>query len=309
MANKCAICGWEYQSDLDLTPHLRVHQIKKMDYYLKYFPRFDKYDNKPIKFKTLIQYLEADFNHRNNMVKWLKGQPAEVSKPYSTNLLKTRKEDKQLLYAPTQAELRTVMLPGMKFYNDLFGDYYKLCSELGFINKFTQYSFEKPALDISRRKIFIDTREQKPLTFNLKTSSKKLDFGDYTLAAEDLACTCFIERKGISDFYGTMSGGLIRFKKELKRAQEYGAYLIVLVEGTIPAVQGFPYLPYVRGKITVTADHLFHNMRELIQEFPNIQFLFVDGRPEASRVIEAIFASNCEYLQCDLQYLYDLKKL
>jgi hypothetical protein len=45
------------------------------------------------------------------------------------------------------------------------------------------------------------------------------------------------------------------------------------------------------------------------QEFPTIQFLFVDGKRESARVIEKIFTSGCIYKKIDLQLAYDMGKL
>ena len=43
----------------------------------------------------------------------------------------------------------------------------------------------------------------------------------------------YIERKSITDFIGTMSGGYERFKREVERAREQDAKLIVLVEESL----------------------------------------------------------------------------
>ena len=47
---------------------------------------------------------------------------------------------------------------------------------------------------------------------------------------------------------------------------------------------------------------------ELIQKYPNIQFLFVNGRGESVRVMEKIF-KNQNLLDYDLQHLYELREL
>jgi hypothetical protein len=50
-------------------------------------------------------------------------------------------------------------------------------------------------------------------------------------------------------------------------------------------------------------------VRDLIYEYPLIQFLFVDGRREASRVVEKIFSNEKTVRHVDLQLAYDSKKL
>ena len=62
-------------------------------------------------------------------------------------------------------------------------------------------------------------------------------------------------------------------------------------------------------KIRTNPQHIFHNIRTIIQEYPNVQFLFVKGREESVRVMKRIFFSDCKYKDVDLQYAYDLKLL
>ena len=106
-----------------------------------------------------------------------------------------------------------------------------------------------------------------------------------------------------------MSGGYERFIKEIERAQDADAYLVVLVEDSLTHAMSFPYLPHISKKIKATPEFIFHRVRNLIQKYPHIQFLFVNGRVEASRVIERIFTCGCAYKKVDLQYAYDLKIL
>ncbi len=61
--------------------------------------------------------------------------------------------------------------------------------------------------------------------------------------------------------------------------------------------------------VRATPEFIMHNMRKIMQEYPRVQFLFVDGRKEAARVIEKIFTSGGIHKQIDLQLAYDLGKL
>jgi len=68
--------------------------------------------------------------------------------------------------------------------------------------------------------IIVDTREQKPFTFHKisprpKTIRKTLKTGDYSLNGhENRIC---IERKSLSDLYGSFGKGRKRFEKECQR--------------------------------------------------------------------------------------------
>ena len=119
----------------------------------------------------------------------------------------------------------------------------------------------------------------------------------------------YIERKSITDFIGTMSGGYDRFKREVDRAKEDNANLVVLVEEDISNCLNFKYLPYVSKKIKATPEFVFRNVRELIQTYDNLHFLFVRGRLEATRVIQKLFLNAGKYNKIDLQLAYDLRKL
>ena len=306
MANViCLECKTSFKNDAGLHRHMRVHKLSLAAYYQKHFPRHDKYDKMLIRFKNKEYYFSTDFNSKANLKLWLDKVTKEEAQAYIRDYLLRRKEKKKLVYAPTQVELRSLPIPGMKYLNELFGSYYQLCDTLGFKLKHVKFNFYSQPKDISRCKVIIDTREQLPLKFKLKSKSEALKFGDYKLDNENFTCSCYIERKTLSDFYGTMTSGFDRFKREIFRAHEAGAYLIVLIESPFDSVYTFPHQKQVYGKVTISPEVVFHSMRELLQEFHSLQFLFVKDRAEAVRIIEKIFASNCEYKEVDLQYAYD----
>ena len=166
--------------------------------------------------------------------------------------------------------------------------------------------YEKPQYSIH-----VDTREQLPLKWdNYPTQSMTLSVGDYTFSEPKLTCNCYIERKSLADFISTLSvRNFERFEKEIIRAKEMEANLIVLVEDSLSNAMNFKYLPYISKKIKVTPEYIFHNVRQLIQKYPHVQFLFVKGRKESKRVIKKIFFSGCLHKSIDLQLTYDLKIL
>ena len=307
----CKVDGKEFKDEKSLHLALRGYGLNKEKYYHQYYPKKDLLTGETINFKTKEQYLNSDFNDKNNMKKWLKSQPLENSKEYCVDLLKKRKKDKNLIYSPCQIELRTIMSPSIVFYNKIFDDYYDVCSSLGLENKFihpknisNQFNFKLNKNDT----IYVDTREQNWLKFNIPFEIKTLPYGDYTCSNDN--CNCYIERKSLSDFISTLSvGNLERFKKEIEKARQNQSYLVVVIEEKLQSALSFQYLPHISKKIKATPEFIFHNVRSLLQEYDNLQFLFVDGREEMKRTIEAVLASKCFYKRVDLQLAYDLKLL
>jgi len=306
----CKVDGKEFPSEKALHMSLKGYGLNKVKYYQKYFERRDLLTGELINFKTKEQYLNSDFNDKNNMKKWLKQQSIEKAQEYCKQLLFKRKNDKNLIYSPSQVELRTIMAPSVVFYNKIFDDYYDLCSSLGLENRFIHPNNITDQFKNQLNKksiIYVDTREQSWLKFDTKFEIKTLPVGDYSCSND---AKCFIERKSLSDFISTLSvKNFDRFKNEIDRAKKSGAYLIVIVEEKLSNALSFQYLPHISKKIKATPEYIFHNTRELLQNYDNLQFLFVDGRGEMIRVIESIFTSKSFYKQIDLQLAYDLKLL
>jgi len=304
---KCKICNVDFDNDKSFHSHLKSHKLRMVEYYQTYEPRKDLLTGELINFKNKDYYFSNDFNNKTNMKKWLEKQPIEDQKSYLLNLLKQRKEKRNLIYTPTEVELRSITSPPITFYHNLFGDYYWMANTMGFKNK---YSYPKEPLKYEIKDgfcIFVDSREQMPLKIDYPTEVKGLKFGDY--AINDPDNKCYIERKSIKDFIGTMSGGYERFCREIERAQAAEAGLIVLVERPIKECLSFNYVDYISKKIKATPEFIFFNVREIIQKYSNVQFLFVNGREECVRVMKKIFFCNGEYKKYDLQLMYDLKLL
>jgi len=307
----CKVDGKEFKDEKSLHLSLKSYGLNKVKYYQKYFERRDLLTKELINFKTKEQYFNSDFNDKNNMKKWLKEQSIDKAQEYCKSLLIKRKEDKKLTYSPSQVELRTIMAPSIIFYNKIFNDYYDICSSIGLENKYIHpkniiHQFKNKL--ILRDTIYVDTREQSWLKFDIPFEIKTLSFGDYSCNNDN--CNCFIERKSLSDFISTLSvKNFDRFENEIKKAKENNSYIIVMVEETLTNALSFPYLPHISKSIKATPEYIFHNVRQLIQEHDNLQFLFVDGRKEMTRIIEAVFASKCFYKKIDLQLAYDMKLL
>jgi hypothetical protein len=307
----CKIDGKEFKDEKSLHLALKGYGLNKVKYYQTYYERRDLLTDELINFKTKEQYLNSDFNDKNNMKKWLKEQPIEKAQEYCKQLLLKRKQLKNLQYSPTQVELRTIMSPSIIFYNKIFKDYYDLCSTLGLENKFIHPNFIANNFKnklAQKDTVYVDTREQSWLKFNIPFEIKTLPFGDYACSNDN--CSCFIERKSLSDFISTLSvKNYDRFKNEIEKAKSNNSYIIVMVEEKLSNALSFQYLPHISKKIKATPEYIFHNVRELLQSYDNLQFLFVDGRLEMTRIIESIFASKCFYKKVDLQLAYDMKVL
>ena len=218
----CEVCKKGFGEDKNLHAHLKAHSLRMAEYYQKYFPRKDLHTGDIIKFKNKEYYFSTDFNSRMSMKKWLSAQPKNKAREYVKEILSKRIERKNLKYAPSQVELRTVMSPPVQYFNELFGDYYAMCQEVGLTTRFNNFpnkdSFS--ITDYSSQKnleILMDTREQFPFKLDYPFQIKTLKYGDYTLSDREVCCGCYVERKSIKDFIGTLSGGLERFRKEIER--------------------------------------------------------------------------------------------
>jgi len=321
----CKICNEEFPANKNLHMHLRKHKIRVVEYYQTHYPKYDLHDGNIIKFKNRDQYFSTDFNSKTNLRMWLKSQPRHISKKYMMDFLTSRKKKKFLVHSMGQVQLRSLMAAPVPFYDEIFDDcvnessygYYALCEKLGFVNKFIRCDNITPnaEYDKSKYKIYIDTRERKPLRFDRDIEIQTLKFGDYTFSDPSVTCNCFIERKSLADFVGTLSGGYNRFDREMLRAHEAGAYMVILVESKMSNATSFQFLRKAGSKdrvfknVRATPEFIMNNMRKIISDFPNCQFLFVGGRKEASRVIEKIFTCGCVYREVDLQLAYDKKIL
>ena len=135
---ECNVCKKEFKKDKNLHLHIKAHKLSIGDYYQTQFPRHDLHSKELIKFKNKEQYFSADFNNKRNLKSWLKEVSMEKARKYCKGLLTKRKREKGLEYTPTEVELRTLLVPPIPYYQIIFGDYYKLCEDIGLKNKFRQ---------------------------------------------------------------------------------------------------------------------------------------------------------------------------
>jgi len=281
--------------------HLREHGFSLKEYCIKYYARKDLLTGEDIEYKDDIHYVNSCFNSRDNMVKhFLAGDKLEDIK----KTILGRAAIKSLKFAPSTVEARTSIFPSPALLVKLGIDYNALNESLGLKPRYDY----KPVIDkvADPLHILVDTREQNPLQLSCKTSVAKLDVGDYS--CQNHFNNCFVERKSLEDFCGTMSQGFDRFKLEVERAQSLGFHLAVLVEEKLETVT----------QINVANNHKFikgppefylARMRSLCETYGNIQFLFVGGRYESSKILQELFRIKGGFSRLDLQFLYDTRHI
>lgn len=305
---ECKICG---AKSVEPFHFWREHHSKEADYCLTHERRVSKLTGEPIKFKNREFYFNSDFNDKNEFKAWIKANPEE-GKTYSIDFLENRFKSGKSIYAPSQVELRSLCCPNILWYQKFF-NYNLQCSSIGMNVRF-KYNLKDEELEppfLFKGTVVIDTREQRALSLSklgITEVSRKLDYGDYR-AEDSVNNHIFIERKSLSDFVSTLSGRYDRFCREIERAQSNNHYLIILVEESISNAMYFNKLPHVSKNIKASPEFVFHKVRELMQTYPNIQFVFVDGRVKAAEFLQKIYSLSIDPSSLDLQYLLDAKRI
>jgi len=304
MEARCKVCDSSFASERGLHLHLsKTHDLKVKSYYTKYFPRSSKLYGKKIPFKNLSDYLQRDFVNRDEMLEWCRSGDKEEIAKYIKQILKRRIEEKSLVHAPSHIELELCDMPTIDVYKDIFGSYAKICGEipiqLMFNKKMPEGFFEKEVSD--SMKIFVDSREQKPLSFKSQ-EIMKLDFGDYT-AASDFYDYTYIDRKSEGDFKSTLSGeNFERFKRELERAREFNSYIFVAVESNIEKIKRNNLFGSHKSKLP----YIWHNLRVVSHEYKDVcQFVFAQNRKGLQKIIPKILLYGRRLWNVDMQYFID----
>lgn len=289
----CLIDQTEHVSLAALHKHLRKLKVKQVDYYTLYHKRYDLYTHEPIPFKDAAQYLSTEFLTKHNLRCWIAANPEE-GREWAIEWLARRKEEKGLTHPPTQVELSSLMCPTIRYY-DFIGGYTPLCGVLGYTIRFD--GNQLAIHDVSDSDCIIDTREQQALSID--GIRAKLNVGDYGLIPEkDIGV--YIERKSLADFIGTLSLGYDRFVREIERAKEVGAYLVILVE--CPLSEALQHKP---KHSMVNMAHVFKNLRDILSRSKHVQALFVGDRDEAAESVRVLLSAGDSVKHVDLQYLYE----
>lgn len=302
--HKCLICHSEFANRESLHKHLRfVEKLKLESYYLDYVPRFDLYTKEYIKFKDVDQYLSGVFNTRANLVKYCKKYPENAAVAI-IECIRTRSELKGLTRMLSTVEARSVVYPSKLLTDSLGLDWCGIGNNLGLECRYN-YKEELEYNDVEGLCILCDTREQNELQFDkkIKVVKSALNFGDYSTSSAHFN-NLFIERKSLNDAVNTLSKGYDRFRRELDRSREFEARAVILCEENFNNIFSIGYTPHTK-KIKATPDFILHRMREIMNDYSNTQFLFVDGRKEAAEILVKLLLLKNDTSVCDLQYIYD----
>lgn len=294
---KCLECNQEFGNLKSLHSHIKVHGLACPEYYVKHFQRRNLFNGELLPYKDYQTYFGYDFENAKQLNKWCEINSPEVVKPYILAQLVKRKDEKSLIYAPSYLDLKLSRMPTVESYRKHFGGYGKAAKEAGlkfwYTDKLPQDFHQTPELEI-----FIDTREQKPLSFP-KSHVSKLDFGDYTIGGDHYSYT-YVDRKSSSDFKGTMTLGYKRFEDEILRAKEFGCFLFVVVESSIEKIYAENNVPYFHK---ANLDFIWHQMKELQRKYYDVcQFIFSGGRDESEALIPKILYHGKKLWKVDLQY-------
>ena len=308
---KCNICGKQFDKIKGKHLHIsKSHEKSLSDYYEEFHPKKSKLFKEKIRFKNYNQYLSQDFINREELIKWCYSENKDAASKYIKNLLKNRIESKSVKHSLSEIELELCEFPDIESYKYIFGSYSSLCKELGLSNSLNKkipsdfFDFEEnPHLNPEKMKIFVDTREQKPINF-MNSELMKLDFGDYTAAGSYYDYT-YIDRKSEGDLKSTLSGqNYERFRRELDRAREFNSYVFVLVESSIQKIIENNELSPHRSKLP----YIWHNLKTISQEYKDCcQFVFAGNRNGLKKLIPKILLYGKSLWNVDLQYFLNIK--
>jgi hypothetical protein len=300
MELSCRICSQVFDDSKKLHRHIGfTEKVKIKDYYRKYFPRYDLYSGQLIEFKNAEQYLHDNFSNREHLVIYLQKIPKDKVKQCITDILLSEKKRKNLIYAPSYIEAVSSMLPTPQLCEKIGADFLGLCKEAGLITKY-HYNTVPKIEDDSKLYYLVDNREQTPFSLDGQVTKTTLNFGDLSITDERYFSNVFLECKRDMDLVSSLTSGFDRIQKECKRAAESGAYLIFLTNLTLSTALNLEKNRYFSRFTKVKSEYLFHNIRELIREFNNIQFVFTEN-PESK--IEKLFKLGSKVKELDLQYL------
>lgn len=287
---KCLECGKEFKNGKGLHGHLKAHRMSLEKYYTKHFQRVSLATGEPIVFKDPESYLVSCFNSDEEMRRWFANK--EVSSYAKLKLcqilLESYMSSRNLAHTPTEFELMTIPCPTARFIK-----------EAGLtLEKPPLFKWEAaPKVELAES-YFVDTREQKPFEMPNAVVTK-LDIGDYA-AGGRFFDNVFCDRKSVSDFIGTMSGGFERFEREVQRSVETDAFLYVIIEGSREDVRK-DCLQFASEKVYSL---VFNHARKLIRNYPNrIQFVLAGDRDKAENLTKHVLSAGKAGTQYDYQYI------
>lgn len=245
------------------------------------------------------------YKNRTNLINHFKKLSKEEILKITLDIIGGRKERRNLEYALYSTELKSIVSPSIALLEYYGLDYHEICETVGLKRKFL-YDFSELKLNTDNgiKRIVVDTREQKPIPFKgYEILSQCLKVGDYC-DCEDVTGNLVVERKALGDFISTLSSGYERFCREVERGVASNTNVVVMVEYPLSKSLGFNYLPQCQHT-KCRPEFIFSRLREMMQKYSNIQFMFTKDRTESERVIPKLFNNKEFIFGYDLQLAYE----
>lgn len=279
-----------------------------MNKYQKESPRFDLLTGEIINFKNKEQYFASYYNNRTNLVKHFQKLDKKTIEDITKKIIEARVLSKNIKYALSTIECKSLPIPcPTPALIEFLGLDFNLISQACGLTPKYKYKEVGVLSSTLPKHIIVDSREQVALKLQTKTEVRKLSFGDYALST-DLNNALVIEKKEAKDFINTISQDFARFYRELCRAKEANAKLLILVDLSLSKILSFNYLPQFRWT-KATPAFLFSRLRELIQCFDNVQAVFVDGKNKSAAMTKFALGYGPKLFNYDIQFLLDNKKI
>jgi len=296
MSFNCLECQQKFDSERSLHAHIKKHDMFLHDYYVKHFRRKDLLTGDLLPFKNKEQYFSCYFlNQENQKAFFDKQYPKDLGIQMILLEMLSSKTKEEI--CPPEIILTSYGLPSISVYKKFFGSYTHACAGAGgkliYSGKIPQDFRQKV-----NAKIFIDTREQQPLSFP-KSESLKLDLGDYAIENDFFDYT-FVDRKSEGDFKSTLSqDNYDRFRRELQRAREQECFIFVVVESDFSQIEK----NNSKSKHQANLAYIYHNMRTLQLEFSDCcQFVMTSNRENSTKLIPRLLKHGRNLWKTDLQY-------
>jgi len=300
----CKECGESFSSERSLHAHLKIHKLNVASYYCKHFPRKDLLTGAQLPFKQKDEYFSSYFSCRENLLTWLKKTPKDKKSLIILDMLEKRVRTKEPLFLPNEVELYFAGLPPIKEYKECFGSYSAVAEKIGAALLFSDKLPSEWNNDFSRKKIYVDSREQKPLQF-ANSERLKIDTGDYSVLGDDF-CNTFVDRKSFDDWASTLVGdNYARFEREIIRCAAQDCFLWVVVEANLEESFSAGKKSYHKHNLSFVS----HNMRILQHKHRNLQFVFSGGREQSQKIIPKLLCLGKKLWNVDLQYFLNEKTL
>lgn len=301
MSFKCLECEKEFEKKRSFHLHLKAHALTIGDYYVKHFERRDLFTGDKLAFRNYDQYFRDNFNCYDNFMNWVYSAPKDDVKKYIRGKAKEKFKLKEMSVSPPNLFYDLSEMANIFVYKKFWGSYSSFLKDLG-LSKWYKKNLPDGFWDDGYEdiKIFVDTREKKPLSFK-NSVVNKLDFGDYT-AGGDFYSKTFVDRKAQDDFRQTFGKDIDRFRREMDRCVKFDSYMFVIAETTIDKLEDNNKV----SKFKSNLGYLWHNVRGLMVDYPeNLQIIFAHSRTGAKKLIPKILYHGQDLWRVDLQYFID----